>query len=464
MFTVNCFEEELSPSLCAASQVEVLSLNGLRAADGCLDRVVIPISGIGVFNTVGGTIPSCVWTLRNLTVLHLTGNGLSGELFHSLPFSSQFTDLSLSHNQLSGTIPLDFLKIANLDLSYNKLQGEYHDLSQHTTDSNISLEINRLSGQLPVAQLETVLSNGSLNILRGNMFSCLSVPDNDDYSQDYVCGSLMLNDSLFVFVTVIGSVVLLMVFVALVRIVNVEQHPLVTTVQSKAHLLWTYMTYVHKMDTASQVLHSSPVIRKIVMLSSTFMEVMRSAGQLLIVILISSLILYAVKAVDSSDAYATHSETYAWFWTLAYMRGVVSAGMLLVLWAVAIGVCFYRIIISPPRSGVNSDKQVDPESCSNQILTVGIAFTFNACVTITVNTLYIYSTQQALGPSLHFFIQLSLSIFRLVYIALAFPFLARPIRNAIANVRFRFILLTINNLMIPCVVTALTSDACFQVM
>jgi hypothetical protein len=31
------------------------------------------------------------------------------------------------------------------------------------------------------------------------------------------------------------------------------------------------------------------------------------------------------------------------------------------------------------------------------------------------------------------------------------------------NMRFRFFLLTINNLLIPCVVTALTSDACIQV-
>ena len=72
--------------------------------------------------------------------------------------------------------------------------------------------------------------------------------------------------------------------------------------------------------------------------------------------------------------------------------------------------------------------------------------------------------KQALGSFRHFGIQLSLSIFRLVYVVVAFPLLSRPLRRAVENIHFRFILLTINNFIIPCIVTALTSDACFQVM
>ena len=102
-------------------------------------------------------------------------------------------------------------------------------------------------------------------------------------------------------------------------------------------------------------------------------------------------------------------------------------------------------------------------SFSDRVVPIAVAFIANACVTITVNALYIYSTQQALDPSLHFVLQLSLSIFRLLYTAIALPILSRRIRSLVYNVRFRFILLTINNLLIPCIVTALTSDACFQV-
>ena len=121
MYAVNCFEEELPLSICSARQVEVLSLNGLQAAEGCRGGVVFPLSGVGLFNAVGGTVPLCVWSLLNLSVLHLTGNGLTGELAQFLPVHSQIADLSLSHNQLSGSIPLDVLNIAGLDLSFNQL-------------------------------------------------------------------------------------------------------------------------------------------------------------------------------------------------------------------------------------------------------------------------------------------------------------------------------------------------------
>jgi hypothetical protein len=481
---VNCFEEELPRSLCSAGQVEVLSLNGLRAAEGCKDRIVVPLSGVGLFNTIGGTVPACVWALRNLSVLHLTGNGLSGDLVHSLPVSSRISDLSLSHNQLTGTIPLDILNIASLDLSYNQLGGEYEDRTHYMPGSKINLEINRLSGQLPVSGLELV-SNGSLSILQGNLFSCNSIPENDEYSRDYVCGSRNLNDSLFVFVSAFGIVVLVVVFAFWARLSSVKQHQhqLVADLHAKGVLVWTDMTYMKNLDTRGLNNLYSPAVRKIAMLSGAFVEVMQYAVQLLVVVVVGSLAVYLVKALDSSDAYATHNQTYAWFWTLSYMRGVVPAGMLLTLWTGAISACFYRIFIHPIRrndggrseimhkaelektlaaSAASGEEEV--VSFRNRVVPIGAAIIVNSCVTIAVNTLYIYSIQQALGPSVHFCIQLSLSIFRLLYSAIAFPLFSRPIRNVVENVRFRFVLLTINNLLIPCVVTALTSDACFQVL
>jgi hypothetical protein len=401
----------------------------------------------------------------------LTGNGLSGDLVQSLPPGSQITDLSLSHNQLTGMIPLDILNIENLDLSYNQFAGEYVGRTLNLPDSNISLEINRLSGQLPVSELERV-SNGSLSILRGNMFSCNSIPDNDENSRDYVCGSQNLNDSLFVFTSVFGITVMVMLVACWAHFTGLKQHRLMAALQSRGVLLCTYMTYMQNLDTRG--LNYSPAVRKIAMLSGTFIEIMQYAVKLLFVILACSMALYLVKALDSSDVYATHSHTYAWFWTLAYMRGVVPAGMLIMVWAVAISACFYCIIVHPRRNGVSSEAPHRPAhseaaaaevgSFKNHVVFVGIAFAFNACITIAVNTLYIFSTQQALSGSIHFCIQLSLSIFRLVYTAVAFPILSRSIRSTVQHARFRFTLLTINNLLLPCVVTALTSDACFQVL
>ena len=473
---MNCFEEELPLSLCGAEQAEVLSLNGLGAAEGCTDSVEFPLSGVGLFNTIGGTVPACVWALRNLSVLHLTGNGLTGELVRSLPVNSRIVDLSLSHNQLSGTIPLDILNIATLDMSYNQLTGEYQNRTRYTTDTKINLQINRLSGQLPVSELKTV-RNGSLTILQGNLFSCKTIPGNDAYSEDYVCGSRNFNYSLFVFVSAFGMAMLVVLLACWARLAGGKQyqHRLVVALYSRCVLLWTYLTYLTNLDMRDVNSMYAPAVRKIVLLSGTFVDVTQNTVWLLVITLVTSLALYLLKTLDSSEEYSTHSKTYAWFWTLAYMRGVVPAGMLLMLWICAISACFYRIVVNPRRTNESTEKpivacrdDVDDEASAStlrgQVVPVGAAFVLNACVTIIVNTLYIYSTQQALCPYIHFCIQLSLSIFRLVYIVVVFPFLSGPIRSAVANVRFRFILLTINNLMIPLVVTALTSDACFQVL
>jgi hypothetical protein len=273
---VNCFEGTLPRSLCRAGQVEVLSLNGLRAAEGCSNSVVMPLSGVRLFNTIGGTVPSCVWALRNLSVLHLTGNGLTGDLVRSLPASSQIADVSLSHNQLSGTIPLDILNIANLDLSYNQLAGKCTDRTQYMPDSNITLEINRLSGQLPVSGLELVSNDGSLSVLRGNLFSCNNIPENDEYSRDYVCGSRNLNGALFVCVSAFDMAVMVVACWVLLAS-SVKQSPVLAALRSRGVLLWSYMTYVKNLDFHGLNSIYSPAVRKIALLRGSFVQVMQSA-------------------------------------------------------------------------------------------------------------------------------------------------------------------------------------------
>ena len=73
--TLNCFEGTLPEALCSPRNVTVLSLDGLGAAKHCKNAVKVPLTGVTIFNTLGGTIPECVWNLPQLQVLHLTGNG-----------------------------------------------------------------------------------------------------------------------------------------------------------------------------------------------------------------------------------------------------------------------------------------------------------------------------------------------------------------------------------------------------
>lgn len=472
---VNCFEDALSESICSATQAEVLSMNGLRAAEGCEDRAVFPLSGVALFNTIGGTIPHCVWLLKNLTVLHLVGNGLSGSLINTIPTYSQLEDLSLSRNQLTGTIPTDFFEVIHLDLSFNQFAGEYLDRTLSSLSSGINFEINRLSGQLPLSGIEEMSNTSSLKILRGNMFSCNSIPDNDAYSSDYVCGSLHLNYSFISFASAVGICVAMLTVMLILNCDDTFGAKGGSKWQYLVALLWPCENSIHNVDLSVYNEVYSHFLHKIAMLNGIFGKVMRLAVHLLVVVMAGSMPLYVLKALDTGGQYSTHSHTYSWFWTLAFMRGEVPAVLLIILWASAVVACFFRILVFEARRGSSTENtegchnytgvgvRCSDTSYRNRSIYIIVAFVLNAGIAVTVNALYIYSTQQALSASIHFSLQLSLSIFRILYTVFALPLLSKSISSTIMNVRFRFFLLTINNLLIPCVVTALTSDACIQV-
>ena len=411
---------------------------------------------------MGGSIPECIWNLPNLTVLHLAGNGLTGKI---MPPSHSLVDLSLPHNQLSGTIPANTLHVPQLDLSYNRFSGEYLSTTQQAFDASINVEINRLSGHLPVLELKRVV-NGSLNILQGNMFSCNSIPRNDDSEDEYVCGSKNLNISILCCVAV---ATVLLVALLVVVLVNHSSKFQIITVSTKIDLIREYMTYMKSLDGVDK----APLCT-IAMMSATFERIIKFAIALLVVVVVSIFPLYLFKALDTRNTYTTHTHTYTWFWTLAYMRGVLPAGLLVASWMVVIGACYYVVVLSPTtyidknstllesKTSASGDSSVPPTMNSHYAVR-GIAFVGNAAIIIPVNAAYIYSTQQAFSAASHLSIQLALSVFRLIYMKAALPLLAKSLTRPIDNVRFRFLLLSINNLIIPCLVTMLTSKSCFQV-
>lgn len=379
-----------------------------------------------------------------------------------MPPSHSLVDLSLPHNQLSGTIPANTLHVPQLDLSYNRFSGEYLSTTQQAFDASINVEINRLSGHLPVLELKRVV-NGSLNILQGNMFSCNSIPRNDDSEDEYVCGSKNLNISILCCVAV---ATVLLVALLVVVLVNHSSKFQIITVSTKIDLIREYMTYIDGVDKAP--------LRTIAMMSATFERIIKFAIALVMVVVVSIFPLYLFKALDTRTTYTTHTHTYTWFWTLAYMRGVLPAGLLVASWMVVIGACYYVVVLSPTtyidknstllesKTSASGDSSVPPTLKSHYAVR-GIAFVVNAAIIIPVNAAYIYSTQQALSAASHLSIQLALSVFRLIYMKAALPLLAKSLTRPIDNVRFRFLLLSINNLIIPCLVTMLTSKSCFQV-
>jgi LRR receptor-like serine/threonine-protein kinase FLS2 len=76
----NCFNGALPASICGASTLGQLYLEGLRSGDSCKTRIFGSMSNVYLSEAVVGNIPDCIWDMPNLQFLFLSGNLLEGTL------------------------------------------------------------------------------------------------------------------------------------------------------------------------------------------------------------------------------------------------------------------------------------------------------------------------------------------------------------------------------------------------
>jgi hypothetical protein len=366
-----------------------------------------------------------------------------------------------------------------LDLSYNKFSGELIDGANYSINASVNLAFNRLSGHLPVSTLEEGVSEDGLHVLRGNMFSCRGVPQNDDFVDDYICGSENLDEAIYIFGAILGAccfVLMLGFFVISPRFATLVPmiHAQAMQAQVSFECVRGRLSVEDWVRTGDAL---APHLQKIAALNDTFVEVMKSFQRLLAIVLAVSLPLYILTLTDTNDSFVTYSNTYSWGLTFAYLHGVLPAGLILGSWVVVISVCFYHMVIVRSKSHdgqqqrysgspvtVTSAAETANSNAINTHFPIAIAVVLvNVGVTVFINALYIYSTQQAFSASVHFGIQISLAIFRLIYSKIFIPLFSRSFQDPVANIKFRFRLMTASNLVIPCLVTVLTSPSCFQV-
>jgi LRR receptor-like serine/threonine-protein kinase FLS2 len=172
----NCFEGTIPASICRNSALETLVLDSLTQNCGNLIPSSLSplLGGFIPKQYMSGQIPSCVWNMTALQVMHILGNGLSGTLA-ALPSTSQLTIVAVGSNELSGSIPLSFQthSFQQLDMSSNRLDGTLS--SQLKLDSQItsvfSLDDNRISGDIPAA-LYSIGNASVYDYLQGNLFGC----------------------------------------------------------------------------------------------------------------------------------------------------------------------------------------------------------------------------------------------------------------------------------------------------
>ena len=185
---------------------------------------------------------------------------------------------------------------------------------------------------------------------------------------------------------------------------------------------------------------------------------------LLLSLLITSIPMYVLRLVDSDHVYSSHWNTYSWVISFSFMESDTMGGLSLLVWAVAVTITFtYRFFFAEDSRRVTESDEC-MENTSHWSLSVVLAFTCSLSVTLLVNTLYVLSTTEwSLSPAASFAIRFAVSIFRILSAAIIVPFLANQVNDQERKTLFMFELLLLNNLILPCIVTAMTSSNCFQV-
>lgn len=214
----NCIDGPIPRSICDSTSLKVLDLNGLHTASSCQTRFLSALSKAYISSSSAmDDVYDCLFSMPNITTLHLSGLGIQGTLPSDLQISYTLEDLSLSYNFIPGLIPdqLQQRPFKSLDLSNNRLTGTlrtsfgaYSDGRVSMNASSLSLTNNRLSGLIP----STIKRYGSVSMLLGNSFNCRidkrDLPQKDSDAGIYDCGSNSFNVSYFVWLGMVAVVII----------------------------------------------------------------------------------------------------------------------------------------------------------------------------------------------------------------------------------------------------------------
>jgi len=198
----NCFSGALPENICNAESLEMLIMSEMTGAPQCQRKYWsnTPLhslfSGFAYQTYLSGQVPTCLFSMRNISGLYMSSLGLSGYLPDAISPRLKFLDLS--QNKIMGTIPPAFFsnKLERLDLSYNLLSGNLASANgvQYSPAYNLSLTVNYLSGNIP----DSYVFMSGLNVLTGNLFACSDekpLPVYDKIKDNYVCASSVFDQA-----------------------------------------------------------------------------------------------------------------------------------------------------------------------------------------------------------------------------------------------------------------------------
>lgn len=344
----NCLHTVIPEEVCDSKQLVTLALDGAHTASSCRNRLFPHSEHLKAYmlsdQEQTGRIPSCLYSMPNLQTLHLSGMGWEGSLPEDVTISSSLKDLSLSHNELDGTIPSNFQNHSwrNLDLSFNFLVGDLHRVS---IENSLSLQVNKLSGDLP----SSMKAIPSISILDGNIFGCnyegKQLPGRDDTIDTYDCGSNTFNASYYAWLaTFVLAIVITMIIVLLIGLFGLSQSEEMLSVRAfrgKGHglTLWLYVQsyrahYLWNLaDKPSINGFARSAAESLTSMSEGLDEVGMVCGRVIAYMLIVLVPVY----VTASIYFGTYSNQYAWTVSIAYLAGGEATAMELVVLLVLMG-------------------------------------------------------------------------------------------------------------------------------
>jgi hypothetical protein len=413
--------------------------------------------------------------------------------------------LTLSHNHLSGEIPLWLQEksMLHLDLSHNKLTGDLdgfkhqeafngssisRQFSKESSHRTLILRVNRLSGDLPSSFGE----NSDLDILSGNLFGCDHLPKNDENSDSLSCGSEQYDQSLSLMGGVLGVTLCL---VAMYRFLSmlISSFKVHDPKTKNDSLFLDGCCVRHQMSAPLQSnsrqsqaqIDSAPPnpLQTIFRFESLLFHLMWLVCVLTAGCLLFSLPVYVLKQLDQDSAsegeetqYITHTHMYNWLWTMAFVSGTTPAMVLMVAGFVCL--LYFTAVMNrlgdnekplPPSLSALSTRPAlllsikDDKVHLMRITIVWVVFFLNLAVVGTANGLYIWSTLLDLASDVRLWIQLSFALFSSLWSLVLRIGLPSHIKESRYGVWLFSCLNVMNSVLIPCAVTALSTPSCYQV-
>lgn len=451
--------------VCHSKLLTALLLDGLMSSSSCQHKMIAGVNTYTLGDSNRGGVPQCLFSMPVLKTLHLSGNALTGSIDSNVNISARLTDLSLSHNDLSGAIPVQLQKHnwSNFDLSYNKFNGELNsDFMESAIGTTVTLEVNRLSGRIP----QSLQTASSVDILSGNLFSCnlqrSNLPSSDPDYATYQCGSNSLNYSLFLFVAIIGTVFVLW---SVTRMYQNNEH--IITLGLMLDGWYSLFTSVENEDTISK--RNSGFIAL-----GTALKNVRLCGICVLTLVLLLLPIY----VALSHYYSMYSISYAWEVSAIYLSGINASVILLCFWCLfGLLVAIILFCILPPIEVASESSETDNQQnwklkmvmWTKAYSVAGWVLIVNGFIVTIVNIGYVYVNHN-FESIIIFLVQIAVVIFKLIWNGFVVKRLVRTMLQTsgteylgplISRVLLFTSLVLFNNLIAPFIATSVISTDCF---